>query len=253
MATNHPRVIELAVIRTNTLKTKTLRPFSWKMSNAVFPGSHATQVTPFLRSSKQSETFHDFNGIGHARNWASKYFGGISRGGYSAVAQPSGRGGSAFVVVTKTRAYHDAVVALYNKQQNELKELKATFGDRLNDGVSVQVDSDKGVTQENPSGEKNAKTPKSWKQPNAVFSGSNADEVNNFLRGEEQSRTFDHFQDLEQAEKWADEYFNGDGKGRGYSAVAAAGRDSSGAFVTVTKSTTDSSDDRPHKRHRTGD
>eukprot|EP00984_Skeletonema_dohrnii_P005725 scaffold2022_cov75-Skeletonema_dohrnii-CCMP3373.AAC.1 len=73
----------------------------------------------------------------------------------------------------------------------------------------------------------------SWRQPDANFPGSNADEVNDFLRGEEKCRVFHNFNDLRHAQNWANKYFDGGhGQGSGYSAIAVAGP---GVSVTVTK------------------
>eukprot|EP00984_Skeletonema_dohrnii_P008522 scaffold3144_cov93-Skeletonema_dohrnii-CCMP3373.AAC.1 len=73
----------------------------------------------------------------------------------------------------------------------------------------------------------------SWRQPDADFPGSNADEVNDFLRGDEEYRVFHNFNDLRHAQNWANKYFDGGhGQGSGYSAIAVAGP---GVSVTVTK------------------
>eukprot|EP00985_Skeletonema_marinoi_P031527 scaffold37718_cov187-Skeletonema_marinoi.AAC.12 len=73
----------------------------------------------------------------------------------------------------------------------------------------------------------------SWRQPDADFPGSNADEVNDFLRGEEECRVFHKFNDLSHAQNWANKYFDGGhGQGSGNSAIAVAGP---GVSVTVTK------------------
>ena len=73
----------------------------------------------------------------------------------------------------------------------------------------------------------------SWRQPDADFPGSNAEVVNDFLRGEDQCRVFDHFNSVRHAKNWAKKYFNGGhGQGSGYSAIAVAGP---GASVLVIK------------------
>ena len=79
----------------------------------------------------------------------------------------------------------------------------------------------------------------SFSQPNAVFpeDASGSAEVNEFLRGEEQSKTFNHLNDKTHAERWAAKYFNGDhGAGTGYCAIAeVVGNAMTGFRVRVTK------------------
>lgn len=64
------------------------------------------------------------------------------------------------------------------------------------------------------------------KRPNAFFSGSNSEEVMPFLHGDEVSKVFNHFNDLNHASNWSNKYFNGShGRGTcanasGYSATA---------------------------------
>ena len=79
----------------------------------------------------------------------------------------------------------------------------------------------------------------SFSQPDAVFpmSASGSEEVNAFLRGEDESKTFKHFNDKTHAERWAAKYFNGGhGAGSGYCAVAeVVGNAMAGFHVRVTK------------------
>ena len=47
-----------------------------------------------------------------------------------------------------------------------------------------------------------------WRQPEAKFSGRNADEVNAFLHGDEKTAIFNHFTDIKQATNWAKKHFS---------------------------------------------
>jgi len=132
-AVKHPLVIELANIRAKQLHLNTMNGlpvFTWRQLNANFTGSQSTEVNSFLRGEKQSATFHHFNGIGHARNWASKYF-GRSNHGYSANAIVGGRGRSSYVTVTKTITMHEKVTETYSSNKQELSMLENTFKDSL--------------------------------------------------------------------------------------------------------------------------
>jgi len=80
-----------------------------------------------------------------------------------------------------------------------------------------------------------------WRQPNALFPGSNPELVTAFLHGDEQSKVFSHFNDPNHASNWANKYFGGSngrghGDGSGYSATAVASQNDEGRhIVTVTK------------------
>jgi len=47
-----------------------------------------------------------------------------------------------------------------------------------------------------------------WRQPNAKFPGSNADEVEAFFHGEKRTATFTHFAHYEHAKNWRKKYFS---------------------------------------------
>ena len=99
-ATENPDVLLLAKHRQKQLElaTKNGPPaFSWRQTHANFPGSQANAVNAFLRGDQVTMDFFGFNGISHARNWASKYFCHRQHiNGYSANASSGGRGSSAF-------------------------------------------------------------------------------------------------------------------------------------------------------------
>jgi len=107
--------------------------FSWAQPKASFPGSQAAEVNAFLRSEQMTKSFHGFNGIGHARNWSNKYFGGSFWNGYSANAVPSGIGSRAMVLVTKTNVAFLGVKVRYKKRVAEMRCLELTFGLDAND------------------------------------------------------------------------------------------------------------------------
>ena len=78
----------------------------------------------------------------------------------------------------------------------------------------------------------------SFSQPDAEFpeSASGSEEVNAFLRGEEESKTFNHLKNEGHAMNWAAKYFGGNGTGTGYCAVAEVfGNAMAGFHVRVTK------------------
>ena len=78
-----------------------------------------------------------FNGIKHARNFASKHSSG---GGYnsreksSATWTPSGVGGRAKVTIEKTGAAYKLILATYEGHQRELKCLEPLLGDLSGSG-----------------------------------------------------------------------------------------------------------------------
>ena len=78
----------------------------------------------------------------------------------------------------------------------------------------------------------------SFSQPDAVFpeDASGSAEVNEFLHGEEESKTFNHLKNKRHAQNWAAKYFGGDGTGTGYCAIAEVGGNIMAGFhVRVTK------------------
>ena len=140
-AVKHPLVINLANIRAKQLLLDTMDGvprFSWRQPNANFVGSHRFQVHSFLHSDEQSVTILDFNGISHARNWASKYFGYGVQNGYSARADAGGRGQGAFVTLTKTKGVHEETGQLYISKKQELAVLKKIVGDALDVRISSE-------------------------------------------------------------------------------------------------------------------
>ena len=134
-AVAHPLVVQLANKRAMQLHSKNqggIPQFSWRQTGANFPGSQSGEVNSFLRGKKEAQTFYNFNGISHARNWASKYFGSYGqRLGYNATAVPGGTGSGAFVTVTKTKAAHQKMVEMYHAREKELGLLRRTFKDSL--------------------------------------------------------------------------------------------------------------------------
>ena len=97
-------------------------------------------MNEFLRGGSQTATFRGFNGIQHARNWASKYFGtSYYRGyGYSAEASAGGRGSSAYVTVTKTKTAYTQNVELHNLKKKELRMLKRVFQEAVKSSIDAQ-------------------------------------------------------------------------------------------------------------------
>jgi len=134
-AVAHPLVVQLANKRAIQLHSKNqggIPQFSWRQTDANFPGSQSDEVNSFLRGKKAAQTFFNFNGIIHAQNWANKYFGGYGQGsGYNATAAPDGRGSGAFVTVTKTKTVHQKTVEMYHAREKELALLRRTFKESL--------------------------------------------------------------------------------------------------------------------------
>ena len=117
---------------------------------------------------------------------------------------------------------------------------------KLEAAVSMEEDNDTGGVEEmmvkeegNPD---EMMLDEDWRQPDAIFPGSNGEDVTAFLHGNEESKTFTHFNDISHASNFANKYFGGSngcgkGDGSGYNATAKAGvnEESGGAFVTITK------------------
>lgn len=66
----------------------------------------------------------------------------------------------------------------------------------MGDGVSLDDTDDDGEDDND------------WRQPNAKFPGSNADEVEAFFHGEKRTATFTHFAHYEHAKNWRKKYFS---------------------------------------------
>lgn len=66
----------------------------------------------------------------------------------------------------------------------------------MGDGISVDDTDDDGEDDND------------WRQPNAKFPGSNADEVEAFFHGEKRTATFTHFTHYEHAKNWRKKYFS---------------------------------------------
>ena len=99
-----------------------IRPFSWNQEDAVVVGH--PQVEAFLRGTRQVMRYEAFNGIGHARNWASKHFHRKTSPPYSATVTVGGRGGGAYALIEKTREWYNRKVNTIKQQLNELKKLR---------------------------------------------------------------------------------------------------------------------------------
>ena len=142
--TKNPLVIELANIRAKQWheETKSGSPaFSWRQPEANFPGSHSDAVHFFLMGDSKAEVFYNFNGIGHARNWASKYFGEYGQGtGYSATATANGTGKKAYVIVTKTMIAHQKATDAFKLKKEELGMLKEHFMNALEVNIDASVE-----------------------------------------------------------------------------------------------------------------
>ena len=103
---------------------------------AQVPG-HPEVTTFFCSDQKVMVYTGSFNGIKHARNFASKHSSG---GGYnsreksSATWTPSGVGGRAKVTIEKTGAAYKLILATYEGHQRELKCLEPLLGDLSGSG-----------------------------------------------------------------------------------------------------------------------
>ena len=95
--------------------------FSWQMPASLVTDSSRPQLATFLTSNAQTTTVSGFNGIREARKWAEKFTGERC----SVRANEGGHGKSAFVTLTKTRWYHDALVAVRAANAAELKYLES--------------------------------------------------------------------------------------------------------------------------------
>lgn len=80
------------------------KPFSWEMPDAYFPDN--ARVQAFLRGpnvSMNTSGVRHFNGVSHARNYAKKWM-REKQINASITLEADGRGQSAYVIITKTRA-----------------------------------------------------------------------------------------------------------------------------------------------------
>lgn len=89
----------------------------------------------FLRGPEKEMTYTrsgTFNGLGHARNFSSKYFASwFSRPRhFSARGQPKGRGRSAYVVITKSTEGRAKDVRAYKEDKAEAATLLAILSNR---------------------------------------------------------------------------------------------------------------------------
>jgi len=104
--------------------------FSWQMPLATTPGH--PQVEKFLRSNEQTMVYRNvFSSINHARNFANKYSSdtqSYSYSGpklYSVVIEADGRGGDAFVRLTKTKDYYQSQLKELAKYKDDIKMFKS--------------------------------------------------------------------------------------------------------------------------------
>ncbi|EGZ25990.1 hypothetical protein PHYSODRAFT_326937 [Phytophthora sojae] len=104
------------------------KPFSWEMPDASFPDN--ARIQAFLRgpeSSMDTNGVRHFNGVGHARNYAETWM-REKQVNASFTLEAEGRGGSAYVVITKTRAWLSEHQKELLKHKTELALLSARFG-----------------------------------------------------------------------------------------------------------------------------
>jgi hypothetical protein len=115
-------VRSLAAARAGQLRYPRPTPSDQQL-HADVPGH--PQVTSFLRSDRTTMTYTCFNGIDHARNFASKHFGRYNHvERHSARADAGGRGKSAYVTITKTQKLYTAQLAQYSRDRAELHTLQ---------------------------------------------------------------------------------------------------------------------------------
>jgi hypothetical protein len=94
-----------------------------RQPHAQVPGHPC--VTAFFHGDQKTMTYTGFNGIRHARNFASKH-GSYSGGGYNMMEKtsarwiPGGSGAKAFVQIEKTDAAFREIIAEYERDQQEL-------------------------------------------------------------------------------------------------------------------------------------
>ena len=121
-----------ALIKTRVKQLSHARPQASSRQPLANVVGHAA-VTRFFHSHSESMTYTGFNGIGHARNFASKH--GGNRGSYntaentSAIWTPGGRGSSAYVTIEKTSAGFKHLLKKYKNDQKELATLRQLLGD----------------------------------------------------------------------------------------------------------------------------
>lgn len=115
------------------------QPFSWEMPDAVFKDS--ATVEAFLRGPKESMNTSSarFEGIQHARNYASKYK-REKQLNASFELEAHGRGGAAFVKITKTKAWFSKHQKELKRFKIELQALEKRFGGRGNPRKRARVD-----------------------------------------------------------------------------------------------------------------
>jgi len=108
----------------------------WSQPNAVIDGH--PEVQRFLRSSKQTFVYRNFNGIGDARNWANKHFGSHrlnqNHKGYCCSAGTSGTGRNAQAYLTKIpndkkKKKYGKLLAELQKSISELKAFPTIYGE----------------------------------------------------------------------------------------------------------------------------
>ena len=125
LASGNAGVLRLAAARAAQLALKRAPAFSWRQPTASFPSCPAAEA--FLRGPQESTVFTctpgQFTSLPEARRWAETHFGSYSR--RSATAHADGRGGAAFVTVTKTRQAHEAALKQFEQDSAELKSLRA--------------------------------------------------------------------------------------------------------------------------------
>lgn len=211
--------------------------FSWRMPNAVFGGKHSSEMKRFLRGTSQTHKFFGFNGNDDAHNWVNQIrYQDVE--GFSANAIEGRRGSDAFVTVTKTTKEYNLIVGEYTKDKRELIELDRMFGheyESYDDASEIsQVETD----HESPS--------VSSRESNEIYQ---ADQIDAFLSGKEESCTFHHFNNAREAEFWASRHFRCD-EGYVYSASATSGEGSDTAHVTITKLKLDYASCLQSKRQR---
>jgi hypothetical protein len=95
------------------------KPFSWSMPNAIY--SRHDSVQNFLRGNDSSMILSEFNGIKHARNYASKH--GSEQNHCSFTMTSDGIGQKAHVVIKKTRSYYTRQQKLLSAFKIELERL----------------------------------------------------------------------------------------------------------------------------------
>lgn len=101
-------------------KLNNVKEISWSMPDASVPKHR--QLENFLRSERNEMTYHNFDTISYARNFANHY-GGL-KNGYSVEMHAGGTGRNSYVEVVKTRKYHEHYVKALDKYRVELDKIK---------------------------------------------------------------------------------------------------------------------------------